>query len=50
VITDLGEVFAGGYVESAAFNPSLPPLQAAIIAAVIGGMGSYTQVRGHARI
>ncbi len=38
-------VFAGGYVESAAYNPGLPPFQAAIVAAVVGGMPSYDQVR-----
>jgi len=38
-------VSAGGYVESAAYNPGLPPFQAAIVAAVVGGMPSYDQVR-----
>ena len=35
--TRRGAIFAGGYLESAAYNPSLPPLQAALIAAVTGG-------------
>ena len=37
IVTADGDVYSGGYVESAAFNPSLPPLQTAIIDAVIGG-------------
>ena len=37
VRTRRGDIFAGGYLESAAYNPSLPPLQAALIAAVIQG-------------
>lgn len=37
---------SGGYIESAAYNPSLPPLQAALIAAVIGGLRELKQVRG----
>lgn len=32
-----GRIFAGHYLENAAFNPSLPPLQAAYVAAVLGG-------------
>ena len=41
IVTEGGEVYSGGYVESAAYNPSLPPLQTAIIDAVIGGPGSW---------
>lgn len=37
IVTAEGDVYSGGYVESAAYNPSLPPLQTAIIDAVIGG-------------
>ena len=36
IVTQAGGVYSGGYVESAAYNPSLPPLQTAIVAAVIG--------------
>ena len=36
---------SGGYMESAAFNPSLPPLQAALVDAVIGGLREFAQVR-----
>lgn len=38
-------VFSGGYVESAAYNPSLPPLQAAVVEAVIGGVADMHEVR-----
>jgi cytidine deaminase len=34
-----GRIFAGPYLENAAFNPSLPPLQAAYVSAVLGGCG-----------
>ena len=44
IMTADGGAFAGGYVESAAYNPGLPPFQAAIVAAVVGGMPSYDQV------
>ncbi|HEX6374513.1 MAG TPA: cytidine deaminase [Allosphingosinicella sp.] len=32
-----GRIFTGFYLENAAFNPSLPPLQAAYVPAVLGG-------------
>jgi cytidine deaminase len=32
-----GRVFAAPYLENAAFNPSLPPLQSAYVLAVLGG-------------
>ena len=32
-----GRTFQGWYAENAAFNPTLPPLQMALIAAVAGG-------------
>lgn len=35
--TENGEVFAGRYAENAAFNPSLPPLQAALILLNLSG-------------
>jgi cytidine deaminase len=37
---------SGGYLESAAYNPSLPPLQAALVAAVVGGLRDLSEVRG----
>lgn len=37
-------VYSGGYIESAAYNPSMPPLQTAIIDAVIDGMPCYTGI------
>lgn len=44
IITSDGDVYSGPYVESAAYNPSIPPLQTAIIDAVIDGMPCYTEV------
>lgn len=35
-----GEVFAGFYMENCAFNPSMPPLQAALIHMVAEGKGA----------
>ena len=32
-----GEVFAGSALENAAYNPALPPLQAALVSAYAGG-------------
>jgi cytidine deaminase len=44
-ITSSGQVPAGGYIESAAHNPGLPPLQAAVVAGIVGGcLPSYDQV------
>jgi cytidine deaminase len=45
LITLEGSVHSGGYIESAAYNPGLPPLQTAIIDAVTDRMPSYTRVR-----
>ena len=41
-IRSLLRVSAGGAIESAAYNPSLPPLQAALVAAVADGMPPYS--------
>ena len=38
-------ISAGGVIESAAYNPSLPPLQAALVAAVAAGMAGWGAVR-----
>lgn len=35
IITHDGSVFSGSYLESAAYNPSLPPFQAAVVEAVV---------------
>ncbi|PSC68243.1 cytidine deaminase 1 [Micractinium conductrix] len=43
IVTGEGHVYSGGYIESAAYNPSLPPLQTAIVDAVIDGMPCYTE-------
>ncbi|MBV7536823.1 cytidine deaminase [Duganella sp. sic0402] len=37
ILTDKGEVYAGAYAENAAFNPSLPPLQAAVLMMYLKG-------------
>ena len=44
IITEDAQVYSGGYIESAAYNPSMPPLQTAIIDAVIDGMSCYNWV------
>lgn len=47
IINRNGQVAAGGYIESAAHNPGLPPLQSAIAAAIIQGkLESYQAVGG----
>mmetsp|Transcript_22060 Transcript_22060/g.61223 ORF Transcript_22060/g.61223 Transcript_22060/m.61223 type:complete len:427 (-) Transcript_22060:11-1291(-) len=44
IVTEDGHVYAGAYIESAAYNPSVPPLQAALAGAVTQGMPSYQRV------
>ncbi|TKY44511.1 Cytidine deaminase 1 [Spatholobus suberectus] len=39
-----GNVYKGSYIESAAYNPSLGPLQAAVVAFVAGGGGEYEEI------
>ncbi|KAL2519384.1 Cytidine deaminase 1 [Abeliophyllum distichum] len=39
-----GKVYRGSYVESAAYNPSLGPVQAALVAYVAGGGGGYESI------
>lgn len=42
-----GKIYKGSYMESAAYNPSLPPVQAAIVAYVAsGGGGGYERIAG----
>ncbi|XP_019446434.1 PREDICTED: cytidine deaminase 1 [Lupinus angustifolius] len=41
-----GKTYKGCYVESAAFNPSLGPVQAALVAFVAGGGGDYDRIVG----
>ncbi|CAK9885386.1 MAG: Cytidine deaminase [Candidatus Erwinia impunctatus] len=45
LVTDDGTLFSGAYAENAAFNPSLPPLQAAMIVLTMSGY-SLSQIRG----
>ncbi|CAH9143720.1 unnamed protein product [Cuscuta epithymum] len=39
-----GKVYRGSYAESAAYNPSLGPIQAALVAFVAGGGGGYERI------
>lgn len=39
-----GKVYRGSYVESAAYNPSLGPVQAALAAYIAGGGGGYERI------
>ncbi|KAF6175333.1 hypothetical protein GIB67_021838 [Kingdonia uniflora] len=39
-----GKVYKGSYMESAAYNPSLGPVQAAVIAFVASGGGKYSSI------
>ncbi|KAL3535630.1 hypothetical protein ACH5RR_004091 [Cinchona calisaya] len=39
-----GKVYRGSYVESAAYNPSLGPVQAALAAYIAGGGGGYEKI------
>eukprot|EP00798_Chlamydomonas_sp_ICE-L_P025977 gene25977-11663_t len=45
IITHAGDVHSGGYIESAAYNPSLSPFHAAVIAAFVGGMNDFDDVQ-----
>jgi cytidine deaminase len=38
-----GRIFKGSYIENAAYNPSLPPLQTALVALVLGG-GEFSEI------
>uniref|UniRef100_A0A0D6R173 cytidine deaminase n=1 Tax=Araucaria cunninghamii TaxID=56994 RepID=A0A0D6R173_ARACU len=44
LMTVKGKIFTGSYIESAAFNPSLHPLQAAIVAFVSQDGGKYEDI------
>jgi cytidine deaminase len=37
IATNSGRTFKGSYIENAAFNPSLPPLETALVALIAGG-------------
>ncbi|XP_028759968.1 cytidine deaminase 1-like [Neltuma alba] len=39
-----GKIYKGSYMESAAFNPSMGPVQAALVAFVAGGGGKYEEI------
>lgn len=44
LITAAGRVHSGGYIESAAYNPTLSPFHSAVVDAVTEGLPSYDQV------
>lgn len=44
LITREGQIFSGSYMESAAYNPGLPALQAALVAFICGGGGDYDEI------
>jgi len=44
LMTTKGDICTGFYIESAAFNPSLPPLQAGIIAFLCQDEGNYEDI------
>lgn len=39
-----GKIYKGSYMESAAYNPSLGPFQAALVAFVAAGGGAYERI------
>lgn len=39
-----GNVYKGSYMESAAYNPSMMPVQAALVAYIVGGGGGYERI------
>ncbi|XP_054787127.1 cytidine deaminase 1-like [Prosopis cineraria] len=41
-----GKIYKGSYMESAAYNPSIGPVQAALVAYVAGGGGDYEKIVG----
>ncbi|KXZ49237.1 hypothetical protein GPECTOR_22g829 [Gonium pectorale] len=46
IISSSGQVFSGGYIESAAYNPSMSPFHSAVVDAVTKyGLPSYDQVQ-----
>lgn len=44
LLTQNGKIYSGSYMESVAYNPSLPPLQAALVAFVARDGGSYEDI------
>ena len=44
LISKSGHVFCGSYLESAAYNPGLQPMQAALVSLVMAGVQSYTDI------
>ena len=46
LIDSEGRVYRGSYMESAAYNPSLGPVQAALVAYIAGGGDGYEEIVG----
>lgn len=46
LVDDEGKIYKGSYMESAAYNPSLGPVQAAIVAYIVGGGEGYERIVG----
>ncbi|OWM83166.1 hypothetical protein CDL15_Pgr011848 [Punica granatum] len=44
LLDSAGKVYKGSYAESAAFNPSFGPVQAALVAFIAGGGGGYENI------
>ncbi|XP_062091014.1 cytidine deaminase 1 [Humulus lupulus] len=44
ILDSSGRIYKGSYTESAAYNPSLGPVQAALIAYIAGGGGGYDKI------
>ncbi|XP_030488986.2 cytidine deaminase 1 [Cannabis sativa] len=46
ILDSNGKIYKGSYMESAAYNPSLGPVQAALVAYIAGGGGGYDKIVG----
>ncbi|PON85362.1 Cytidine deaminase, homodimeric [Trema orientale] len=44
ILDSEGKIYKGSYMESAAYNPSLGPVQAALVAYIAGGGGGYDKI------
>ena len=44
ILDSMGKIYKGSYMESAAYNPSLGPIQAALVAYIAGGGGGYDKI------
>ncbi|XP_061995068.1 cytidine deaminase 1-like [Rosa rugosa] len=44
ILDGKGKIYKGWYVESAAYNPSMGPVQAALVDYIVGGGGGYEEI------